>query len=160
MSWVEQPIKIAVTWGDEGGTTSRTEIFCSPTHLSQAVAFAETYMAKTAALSDCTALSYEVVLTSVLVDTTIWPAAGATNSDAGVFIFDTDVSTLALLALPGFKADLLATTGDYAGVEIDQTLTNVANWLAVVVNGVSGVHPQSPLGETIGALSVCYLQHR
>lgn len=160
MGWVAQPIRITFTWQDDDGTTAKTDIYCAAHLLSSANALALAYIAYTSALSTCRVVSYEISSVQVLVDTGTIAFPGATNTTAGVFIFDTTEDTLALIAIPGFRSEYLATEGDYAGVEIDTTVGAVADWLDLVANGYSGVQVQSPLEEDLTALSVAYLQYR
>jgi len=75
------------------------------------------------------------------------PASAGAGSDclrSGTFILNTATADLAVVRVPSIDAALLESSGPYAGIRVDQSITAIIDFVAALTSGIGGVEPCDP----------------
>jgi len=156
MALVQQTLLARLRFRDNDGaeSTCQTNLATSVSPAS-ALTFVSSWRSIVSALSSAVCIEADVVLRW---SETATGGAGA-QSDAlrhGVFIFETAVPDLATVRVPSLDQSLLETSGPYADIRIDQTLTAVADFIAALTAGAAGVQPCDPFENDLLTIAEAY----
>lgn len=86
------------------------------------------------------------------------PDLASDDNFQGTFIFDTASSDQATIRIPSFDPSFLETTGPFAFIRIDQTITAVLDLITTIVDGLSSVEPCDPFASDLTAINVAYVE--
>lgn len=158
---VEDVVELRLSFVDDGGTRSTTS-FCFPTAnvtWGNVLAFAQTAAAASQAVSDASLDSFSVHMRAI--DHNALAAGSASDvSRVGAFIFHSLPDTRYVLVVPSLITSVLMTTGNFPGIEIDQTDTAVFTLVDLMLGGNGTVRPVDHQHNPLSSLAVAYKQYR
>jgi hypothetical protein len=159
MAWRYQPIKIYVNLQDGKGSIASAYIRVPiDADFASAQAFAASYAnaCADASLAEITGVQIVADAKRAL------PSAPTGTSDVfrqGVILFGTTVAEdRYLFEIPSLRTDLLLTTGEYAGVKIDQTRPEIQTILNLLLNGDGTVTPTGLTGYDLDHIREAYVR--
>ena len=145
MAWVQRAHTVLFRFRDNDGAESTCAVHLRVNvPLDAALSFAAALRPLVAALSDAAMITYNVI--AEWVETAPAVIAPAPVTQAGVFLFRTAniPQERYVLALPAIRDDLVISTGDFAGVQLDATAPDVAAFLAAMTDGIGGIRVRAP----------------
>jgi len=89
------------------------------------------------------------------------PGAAGIGSDVnyqGTFILDTASLDQSTVRVPSLDPSFLETTGPFAFIRIDQTITAVSDLITALSGGLSSVEPCDPFASDLTAINVAYVE--
>jgi hypothetical protein len=76
----------------------------------------------------------------------------------GTFIFDTASLDQSTVRIPSLDPSFLETTGPFAFIRIDQTITAVADLITALADGTTGIEACDPFVSDLTAINVAYVE--
>jgi hypothetical protein len=158
MSLAQRTTTIRLRFRDNDGAESTCECnLAAGVSPTSAISFASAWAVLVQALSDAVLVSSDVILR--WHDPSPSPAAVGSNCFAmGTFILDTASSDFGAVRVPAIALSFLETTGPFAFIAIDQTLSTVIALTTALVDGLSGVEPCDPFASDYVSISAAYLE--
>lgn len=158
MSLAQRTTTIRLRFRDNDGSESTCEshVFSSVSP-DDALAFLVAWTPLVQAISSAKVVSTDVIIR--YTDST--PGTADSGSDAtfqGTFIFDTASLDQATVRIPAFDPAFLETTGPFAFIRIDQTITAVSDLITALTDGLSSVEACDPFASDLTAINVAYVE--
>lgn len=160
MGWEqERTAIIRIYFQDDDLATGRVEIPLPVALVDQAPSFAQNMIAVLLPLTNCVAVRYSISIT--VHDDTASTSGSAQAADVGAFIFATEnTDERYIMCIPGIKEARLTVSGDFPGIAINASDSNVQAFVNAMINGIGGVTPITPWGADVTSLNVAYKQIR
>lgn len=159
MPFTKEYLRVELFFEDADVGTATHGVYLPVSAVAQAEAWALEYVNRVRAIIGVK--QAKLVVAHQAHDLLATQAASADLSQCGVFIWRTlDADQRAVFALPGIRSDLLETTGDWAGIRINELHADVVPFLTQMLDGAATVRPCSPDRDIVTALSTAYVQVR
>jgi len=148
---------LELVYMDERGSTGATVVnIPASSSIEVGDAQATALASLIAPMTDCTLVKYRVSWRVVIEDPGI-AGSSAAIVNTGVFIFsDFDGGNLGLITIPAIKDEIVETSGNGAGVAIDQENEAVLDFVAQVID----MNASNPFGDIFYRLETAYRQSR
>jgi hypothetical protein len=160
MSWEpDRIVTIRFYFQDDDRAIGRAQFHVPVGLLDSAPNLAQSLLNLLQPLSNCVINRYTISLS--VHDNTATTSGPAQAVEVGAFIFTTATANERwVMLIPGIRQGKLATTGDFPGIALDLTDTDVQAFITASTDGIGGVAPIAPWGIDLTALTVAYRQIR
>lgn len=149
MALVQRTHLLRLRFRDNDLAESTCEInLSSGVGLSSALTFLASWRAIVISLSSATCTDADLIVRYVEPA----PASAGAGSDclrSGTFILDTATADLAVVRVPSIDVTMLESSGPYAGIRVDQTITAIIDFVAALTSGIGGVEPCDPFASDL-----------
>lgn len=159
MALTDIVIAVRYYFRDSDGKSLWCEIWLDPSNYEGAFLFSQRLTAKLAPLTSC--LFDYAQFSYRRRESTAMPGDTTGNLyNHGAFVFLSAPEQRHVLAVPAIKSDLLATSGDWAGIALDTTNADVAAWVDNLLNGDGTTSACDYNENDLTSLVAAYLQWR